>query len=268
MPRPELPFYPAQLSPTWTRALWRVNQWLFLRHLRIQVSLPPADLARLQALPAQGAMIIASNHPSYPDPLVLFELCRRWDRPAYFVAARILFRRLWGFEGALISRAGAFSVAPGGRNQAAVDYARDRLRDGTHPLIIFPEGHTFYLNDIIMPLKPGAADWALELAREGRPACVVPIAIKYHYQQDVRGALNRGTQRMERLVLHGAPELPPGDFWSRLYLRLYRIGDTVLSRYEERYGYRPPRGADVDERLVGLADFLIRDLERKYEREA
>lgn len=257
-------FYRADLSAPWVGVLRLLNQWLVLPWLGIRVDIPAADLARLRSLPQRASIIMASNHPSFADPAVLFEVMRQWGRMGYFVAARVLFTRMAGVQGFIIRKAGCFSVSPGGNNKAAVEYAQDRLREARHPVVIFPEGHTFYLNDVILPLKPGVADWALQMASEGLPSYVVPLAIKYHYRSDIRKVLDQSVSRMERRVIPEAPDLPPGDFWSRLYLRLYRVGDVVLSRHEEQYRHTPPRGLDIDERVASLSEFLIQDLERKY----
>jgi hypothetical protein len=166
--------------------------------------------------------------------------------------------------GTLIRRSGAFSVQRGGDNRAAEQYALRVLAEARFPIIIFPEGHTFYLNDVLLPLKPGAATWSVEAARAGSEVYVVPIVIKYHYAEDIRASLDAAVADMERMVLKRAEPVPPGEYWSRLWVRLHRLADVLLTRQERLHHYQPPAGSDIDERVQGLCHFILQGLEKRY----
>lgn len=116
-------------------------------------------------IPATGPVVIAGNHPSYLDP-VLISISA--PRRVYFMAWDALFKvPLLGY---LIHKFGAFPVRLGGGDSNAYSAALEVLQSG-RILGIFPEagrsaeGH-------MNPLKTGAARLALET---GAP--IVPVTI-------------------------------------------------------------------------------------------
>jgi 1-acyl-sn-glycerol-3-phosphate acyltransferase len=243
-----------------------LNRLIALPLLKIEVSIPPDDLARLRGLPRDVGLLVASNHPSYSDPFVVFEMSRRWGRYCTWMAARELFSRMGGWMGSFIRRSGAFSVWRGGHNHDAAAFVRHTLDERRFPVVIFPEGHTFYLNDVLLPLKPGIAAWAIDAALEHPrlPVWILPLVIKYRYTEDIRAQLDRAVSRMEAMVLRRAEPVPPGEFWSRLYIRLHRIADVILSRQERLHHYHAARPSDIDDRVHGLCATIIRRLELRY----
>ena len=243
-----------------------MNRLVILPFLKIQVELSTQALERLKALPHDCGLLIASNHPSFTDPFVIFEVTRRWGRACTWMAAREVFSKAGGWLGSLIRRTGAFSVLRGGNNQDAEQYAQRILREGRFPIVIFPEGHTFYLNDVILPLKPGIASWALEalVADPSLPIRILPMAIKYQYTEDIREPLDRALSQLERIAVRRLPPVAAGEFWNLAYVRLHRIADAILSRQEHHYHYRPPRQSDIDERVRGLCATILGRLETRY----
>jgi 1-acyl-sn-glycerol-3-phosphate acyltransferase len=85
-------------------------------------------------IPKRGPVILAANHRSVLDPIIVGLLLRR---PVYYMGKKQLFhkrRHAW-FLGAL----GGFPVDRGGADHQAIDVARHILRRGDC-LVIFPEG--------------------------------------------------------------------------------------------------------------------------------
>jgi len=259
-------FIPAKPRPLFIRFLEWVNRLLALPLVGIDVEMPPADLARLRALPRDAALLVASNHPSFSDPAVVFEVSRRWGRLCIWMAARELFGRLGGWMGTVLRRTGAFSVWRGGHNQDAAEFVRRTLAERRFPVVVFPEGHTFYLNDVLLPLKPGVAAWAVDTvaAHPGLSVRIVPLVIRYRYVEDIRAPLDAAVSEMEARVMRRVAPVPPGAFWPRLYLRLHRIADVILSRQERLHGSLARHGADIDERVQSLCATILRRLERRY----
>lgn len=264
--RPPREFIPAKPRRLLVHFLEHLNRFVLLHWLRIHVDLPEADLERLRQIPVGSGIIIASNHPTFADPAVVYEVTRRWGKICTYIAAREIFNKFGGWMGSLIRRAGAFSVFRGGANASAHQFATSTLLAGRFPIVIYPEGHTFYLNDVILPLKPGVAAWAVDaaLCPAARPVYVVPLAIKYVYTDNIEQPLDQAVTQMERIVLKRMPQVPPGEFWSRLYLRLHRLAHFILARQERRHHYHPPHGADIDERVRGLCAMILRTLEIRY----
>jgi glycerol-3-phosphate dehydrogenase (NAD(P)+) len=116
-------------------------------------------------IPAEGPVIIASNHRSFLDPFVIGTMVRR---PMYYVAKQELFAS--GLRSWVLSSLGAFPVERGSGDAAMIETARAILDRGDI-LLMFPEGTRTRPGPLGEP-KRGAARLALET---GAP--VVPVAV-------------------------------------------------------------------------------------------
>src|SRR3954466_15076378 len=117
-------------------------------------------------IPAQGPVILASNHRSFLDPFVIAVMTRR---PIYFVAKKELF----GFHPVvswLLSALGAFPIDRGASDQESMATARALLERGDI-VLMFPEGTRTRPGALGRP-KRGIGRLALET---GAP--VVPVAV-------------------------------------------------------------------------------------------
>ena len=116
-------------------------------------------------VPAAGPCILAANHVSYVDPIVLAMAC---PRPVRFIVDREQYERplvSW-----VARRTGAIPVENGPRDLGSLRRAIQALRAGS-VLGIFPEGGRS-ADGALKPAKPGATLLAL---RAGVP--LVPAAI-------------------------------------------------------------------------------------------
>jgi len=116
-------------------------------------------------IPAEGAVIIASNHRSFLDPFVIGTMARR---PMYYVAKQEMFTRPW--RSWVLSSLGAFPVERGTGDAAMIETATAILERGDI-LLMFPEGTRTRPGPLGKP-KRGAARLALQT---GAP--VVPVAV-------------------------------------------------------------------------------------------
>ena len=119
----------------------------------------------MEHLPADGPLIIASNHRSFLDPWVIGMMLRR---PVYYVAKTELFHHR--FVGWLLSSLGAFPVVRGNGDRDAMDAASKILARGD-VVVIFPEGTRTRPGALAAP-KRGVGRLALQT---GAP--VVPMAL-------------------------------------------------------------------------------------------
>jgi glycerol-3-phosphate dehydrogenase (NAD(P)+) len=117
-------------------------------------------------IPAHGPAIIASNHRSFFDPLIIATMTRR---PMYYVAKRELFD-LHPRVGWLLSALGAFPVDRGNGDQDMIATAKELLARG-ELVLIFPEGTRTRPGPLARPRR-GVGRLALE---SGAP--VIPVAI-------------------------------------------------------------------------------------------
>lgn len=85
-------------------------------------------------VPVSGGAILAGNHVSYMDPVLLWEFAPR-ERP-HFMAKKELFKGLIGW---LLKEFYAFPVVRGSADRAAITTATKYLENG-ELVAIFPEG--------------------------------------------------------------------------------------------------------------------------------
>jgi len=111
--------------------MYTVGRFLSFLFLKLFVRLK----ARGQEhIPASGGFILASNHASNLDPVVLGVVC---TKPLHFMAKEELFRNR--FFGWILRSVNAFPLRRHGADTAAIKEAIRRVRRGGG-LLIFPEG--------------------------------------------------------------------------------------------------------------------------------
>ncbi|MBQ3762917.1 MAG: 1-acyl-sn-glycerol-3-phosphate acyltransferase [Clostridia bacterium] len=124
----------------------------------------------MENLPKEGAYLMAANHQSFRDPLILAGVLP-WDVSA--MAKKELFEsKLTGW---IMRGVYAIPVDREGNDMAAMRACLSRLKEG-HPLVIFPEGHRFH-DGSIHELKSGTAFIAM---RAGVP--LIPARIHTSYR--------------------------------------------------------------------------------------
>jgi 1-acyl-sn-glycerol-3-phosphate acyltransferase len=118
-------------------------------------------------LPSTGPAVVASNHPSYLDPVLLSLQIRR---PIHFMAWDALFRV--PFLGALMRGFGAFPVdVRRGKGREAYEKARALVLAG-NIVGIFPEGKRSQAGWMEPSLREGAARLAFETGAPLVPATI------------------------------------------------------------------------------------------------
>jgi 1-acyl-sn-glycerol-3-phosphate acyltransferase len=142
------------------------------------------DCAGEEKVPGSGPAVIAANHPSYLDPLLLSLHVRR---PIHFMAWDALFKV--PVVGALLRLFGAFPVdVRKGKGREAYEKARRIVEEG-ELVGIFPEGKRSRTGWLEPALREGAVRLAWET---GAPLVPATIAGAYrawpHYQSLPRPA--------------------------------------------------------------------------------
>jgi 1-acyl-sn-glycerol-3-phosphate acyltransferase len=188
----------AALAPD-ARAAGRLVRWwcrlaLVLGGCRLRVE-------GLEHLPATGAAVLAANHASYLDAVVLLAAVPAAFR---FVAKREL--TAYPIIGTVIRKVGHLVVERGDptRSAAGAERVSRALAEGLL-LLVFPEG-TFRRASGLLPFRLGAFKAAVE---QERP--VIPIAIR-----GTRGVLPADTwlpRPGPLAVTIGAPIVPEGTGW-------------------------------------------------------
>ncbi len=133
----------------------------------------------LEGVPREGPIIIAANHASNLDPVVLgSHLLPRLGRRLQWLGKRELFD--WPIVGWMARHGGIHAVD---RSTADVEAYRlaKRILDEGHALFVFPEG-TRSRDGALQPARDGVAVLAL---RTGAP--IVPVGIAGSYERWPRG---------------------------------------------------------------------------------
>jgi hypothetical protein len=178
--------------------------------------------------------------------------------PFFFMAAWELFGRSNFVVRRALQNHGVFSVDRDGVDLRAFRQAVKILAVGRYPLVIFPEGEVYHVNDRVTPFRYGAAMVAISAARRiGGMVSVVPCAIKYHYLADPTPVLLEIMDELEsRIYWRPRPDLALAE-------RIYRFAEAALAIKEIEYLGRTCTGP-LAERVAALSDLILRRLEDRY----
>jgi 1-acyl-sn-glycerol-3-phosphate acyltransferase len=111
--------------------LYRIGKFLFACVFKILLR---TEVFGLKNIPPEGGFILASNHSSYLDPVVLGVAC---PEELNFMAKEELFKN--HFFGWLLRKVNAFPVKRDSGDLSAMKEAMRRLKNG-QALLLFPEG--------------------------------------------------------------------------------------------------------------------------------
>lgn len=212
---------------------------------------------------AEGCgVLITPNHSSHADCHSIYEVADQLGVPFYIMIAWQNFVRDGALRAHVLRQHGGFSVDREGNDLAAFRQAVDVLRTRSHPLVIFPEGDVYHVNDRILPFRDGPAAIALSAARKAdRPVVAVPCAIKYRYLDDPTPELIEVMGRIEESI-----------HWRRrddltLPERIYHLAEGALSLKEVEY-YGHCTSGPLPDRINELIDSILTQLENGYALEA
>ena len=239
--------------------LWRpYRRFRGMRHHGLS-EVEVRGLEHVQEAMAEGfGVLITPNHPSHADPFVLVEASERLGTPFYFMTAWQVFAMTHRLGRRVLRQHGAFSINREGHDLPAYRAAVGILQAQPHPLVVFPEGEVFHLNDRVMPFRRGAATMALRAAhRSGRPVACIPCGMKFQFVDDPTPSLLAVVDRIERrLGWTPFSHLP-------IPRRLQRIAAEVLSKIEiERFGQA--QSGPLRKRQTALLDRLLTRLEERH----
>lgn len=173
-------------------------------------------------VPRKGGLILAVNHQSNLDPVVVG--CGL-TRPVHFMGKTALFR---GFLGILLRRLNSFPIKRGGADRGAVKQFIRRVQEG-FPVMVFPEGTRTH-DGMLGRILPGVGGIAV---RAGAP--VVPTYIDGSFDAWPR---HRKLPRLAQLsITFGRPipvEREPGETKRALQERVRAEIERRLKALEAR----------------------------------
>ncbi len=248
------------LEPSHHPLAIRLSKWYVARKLDKDLKISGFEIEGgdiVRDLIAQGdGVLLAPNHSDHADSALMYEFGRGMGSPFYFMATHGIFR---GVNRYVLPRIGCFPVDREGTDKRALRKSMEILSEGTTPLVIFPEGEIYRLNDKITPLREGVAAVAGMAARkssEGRRIWAVPVGIKYRFPRNVDPLpwMNRMMGELEgRFSWREGRGMPLQD-------RIYRYAAGMLSLKEiETYG--EVRSGSVRDRVTAMRDHVLERIE-------
>lgn len=247
-----------KISPFWIR-FWRPFR---LRRQRRLLGLEKIEVRGLEhlrrAIDDGHAVMVTPNHPAPPDPYVMLHVADELGEPFYFMAAWQTFGRAKWVVQQMFRHHGVFSVDREGTDLRAFKHAVQILQTGDHPLVIFPEGEVYHINDRLTPFREGPAAIALSAIKKAEhPVSVIPAAIKYHYLEDPTPELAKTMDRLEQEIFwRPRREMP-------LRQRIYQFAEAALAIKELEYAGQTSAGP-LPPRIAALSDHILGRLENDY----
>jgi hypothetical protein len=249
-------------SPFWI-SFWRRSRRRIQLHKQRLIEIEIQGLDHVRQLLDDGCgVLITPNHASHADCYSIYEVADRLGIPFYVMIAWQNFVRDGAFRAMVLRQHGGFSVDREGNDLAAFRQAVNVLKKGEYPLVVFPEGDVYHLNDRILPFREGPAAMALSAAKRGdRPIAIVPCGIKYQYVEDPRAELLEVMSRLEQSI-HWKPRIDLS-----LSDRIYRLAEGAVSLKEIEFCGTSSTGP-LPQRLRSLINFILARLENGYHLES
>jgi 1-acyl-sn-glycerol-3-phosphate acyltransferase len=190
-----------------------------------------------QMIPVRGPVILASNHVSYLDPLVLAFLADRRHRKVRFLAKAELFDKT--VLGPLLRSAGQIPVRRGSSEAASsLDAAVDALHRG-ECVTVFPEG------TISMDLEPMTGKSGTARLAQQSGVAVTPVGLWGAHRIMFKGRKPAWRTGVAETVVVGAPIVVAPDEDVRAATdRIMAAICTQVARAREIYPQAPAPDED------------------------
>jgi hypothetical protein len=216
-------------SRGWMR-LWRPwRKWQERHDYRI-VDIDVRGLERVRAAMARGeGVLVTPNHAGHADCFLLFEALERLPLPPQVMTAWQVFELLPRLQRLVYRHHGCFSINREANDLTAYRWSVRVLERTSAPLVIFPEGEVYHLNDYVTEFRDGTLSIAMSAVKLGkRPVACFPCALKYFFVEDPTAELVAVMDKLEQWLnlptVHG----------SRLVDRLRRFTAAAVSERERQ----------------------------------
>lgn len=152
----------------------------------------------IENIPQDRPVVLASNHRSYADPVIL---TMPMKRPVSYMAKEELFRnKLFGW---FIRKLGAFPVTRGAGDMSVIDDSINILRSGRN-LVIFPEG-TRSKDGKVGKGKTGVAMIAAKSGADVVPCGIIFEGEKLHFRSKLTLKFGKPIRAEELAVEDSSP---------------------------------------------------------------
>lgn len=251
--------WPPLLTPWWFNLTGPSRRRALRKQRFVRIEVQGLEHLK-QAIASNHGVLLTPNHSFHWDSYCLIAATEELRLPFYIMTAWQVFAMSGWFERHSMQRCGCFSVDREGSDVQALKTAVDVLQNQKHPLLIFPEGDVYHMNDRITPFRDGAAAIAILAARKStRPISILPVAIKRWYVNDPTPSLLMTLERLEkRLFWRPQNEVPIAE-------RILHVARGLLALKELEH-LRGAQSGSLSERVQGLSASLLSKSEQRYGR--
>ena len=231
--------YPYEKPPRWwapcPNRLW-IKFWKPLHRYQqiFQYRVVKIDVQGLEhlsdAVASQCGVLVTPNHAGHADSYLVMDALERLPGDYYVMTAWQVFALMGRAFRLAYRQHGCFSVDRESTDLKAYRQAVDVLARSSNPLVIFPEGEVYHLNDRVKPFRAGTLSIAATaVRRSGRPVACVPCALKYHYLVDPTPELLKVVERIEHKLGVGPGPSSPGGSHGMAHRGRGRLARTAIS---------------------------------------
>ena len=211
-----------------------------------------------QAIADGHGILITPNHAGHADPFTMYAVADEVATQFYFMAAWQVFQKASFLKRRVLQHHGVFSVDREGTDLRAFRQSTKILQSHRNPLVIFPEGEVYHINERVTPFREGPAAIAITAAKKAdRKVVCVPCAIRYHYVEDPTDALLAVMARLEQEIYWR----PRGDL--PLHQRIARFAEGALALKELEY-LGSTRSGTLRDRIQSLTDAILTQIEKRH----
>ncbi|MEL6470686.1 MAG: 1-acyl-sn-glycerol-3-phosphate acyltransferase [Cyanobacteria bacterium J06623_4] len=253
-------FYPPKQLPLMARLVQSISYPLARVLYKVRIFVSEESVGMVRSID-DARIVFVCNHPTMEDGITLFVLSARLGQLFHYVVAYEAFSGLMGW---FIQHLGCYSIRRGLGDRASISQTLSLLKQPRCRLVIFPEGGCSYQNDTIMSFRSGAIQLPMsalaQLARKAESPAqvpdlyVVPLSLKYQYQQPMQRVIEALLSRLEDRLNLDAADLDN-------YQRLRRVGNQVILRIEQEANLSNTGDLDWNERIERLRKIFIEKCE-------
>jgi 1-acyl-sn-glycerol-3-phosphate acyltransferase len=251
-----------KLSSRWVRVwqpLRRIIQYKLMR-------LPEVEYLGLnrvtEAISRNEGVLITPNHSSHADATVMYRAAEQVGMPFYFMSAWQVLGTVTWLRSKILQHHGCFSVDREGTDMQAFRQAVTILKEKTNPLVIFPEGEVYHINERVTPFREGPAAIAITASKKAdRPVVCIPCGIRYSYIDDPMPEMLLLMEQLEsHIYWRPRPDL-------ELPQRIYRLAQAVLALKEIEY-LGQAQNMELSGRVTSLSVEVLEQWEKTYQVES
>lgn len=217
---------------------------------------------KLKSLPENSSILVASKISGYEDSYAVLQLIKKIGIPYIRVVNYSQFLKPFGKLGHFIALKLGKILVVGHRDQAvkAAHICSKLIADGNIAFLMRPEARVALLNDIVLPLMPGIAMFALQGAnlqlklKNRVNTWIIPIGVKVVHREDISSLIKVKLCKIEQKLLGNSQQ---GLFPKRITT----VIEALYNMGKKKFSVEISEGDSPEIRLQSLGTALVEKLE-------